>query len=68
MRDETRRYTTFDGFNKGSTEGRKEGYYFGNWPWQGKSQDFEKACTILYIRSGSHSIGVTTFRQHTQQA
>jgi hypothetical protein len=21
---------------------RKEGYCIGNWPWQGKSQDFEK--------------------------
>jgi hypothetical protein len=39
MRDELRVGTTFDGFNMGS---RKEGYYIGNWPWQGKSQDFEK--------------------------
>ena len=23
-------------------EGRTEGYCIGNWPWQGKSQDFEK--------------------------
>jgi hypothetical protein len=39
MRDELRVGTTFDGFNMGS---RKEGYYIGNWPWQGKSQDPEK--------------------------
>jgi hypothetical protein len=70
MRDEIRRCTRFDGFNMGSTEGRKEGrkdIVLGTGPGKGSHKTL-KACTILYIRSGSHSIGVTTFRQHTQQA
>ena len=64
MRDELRVGTTFDGFNMGS---RKEGYYIGNWPWQGKSQDLKSVYHIVHtlwiFRCWSYDV-----LQHTQQA